>query len=303
MTPDPYGENETSRTLTVDGVPVHFHDVGSGVPVLLFPGWGPQPGMTAWITWRDVLGSLAAEFRCIVVDLPNYGRTGPVRDTGPAYRLGSDLAAGLLGQLGIASAHVVGTSTGGSTAFVFAQDHPELTRSLVVGSSHLPDPTVRNLLAPAPEEGVRAGIAYEIEQTPDNLRRFLLSMFHDPSHVDAELIEEIERIAREAPDHLEAVQASTGFAKEPRLGRAVTVPSLIISGREDRVVPLEHTLAFLAHLDDAEAVILKGTGHLPTIESPERYVSHLLRFLRRVDAQMHTSEESGLLVGDGGFEG
>ncbi|WP_194396308.1 alpha/beta fold hydrolase [Microbacterium atlanticum] len=302
MTLNPELERATAHIVVIDGVSVHFHDHGSGEPVLLFPGWGPQPGMTAWITWRDVISELAQYYRVIAIDLPNYGRTGPVIEEGFAYRLGSDLAAGLLRYLDIGSVHVVGTSTGGSSAFVFAQDHPELTRSLVIGSSHVPDPTFRNLLAPAPEEGVWAGIAYELAPTADNLRMFVRTLFHDPTHASDELIAELERVADAAPDHLAAFQASTGFAKEPRLARTISVPALVISGREDRVVPIEHTLGFLAHLDDAEAVILKGVGHLPTIEAPDRYASHLLRFLRHVD-RPHTPQTSGITAGDGGIDG
>jgi len=55
---------------------VHYHDVGAGKPVLFLYSYGP--GTTAWITFYKAVGELSQHFRCILTDLPNFSKTGPI---------------------------------------------------------------------------------------------------------------------------------------------------------------------------------------------------------------------------------
>src|SRR6266480_4530872 len=69
-------ESETSRTAQAGGMTVHYHDIGAGDPVLFLHSYGP--GTTAWITFHKVVGALSQHFRCILMDLPNFSKTGPI---------------------------------------------------------------------------------------------------------------------------------------------------------------------------------------------------------------------------------
>src|SRR5205809_6507318 len=82
-------ESETSRIAQAGGMTVHYHDIGAGDPVLFLHSYGP--GTTAWITFHKTVGLLSQHFRCILMDLPNFSKTGPYRlPRGGARRLGAD---------------------------------------------------------------------------------------------------------------------------------------------------------------------------------------------------------------------
>ncbi|MFN0153218.1 MAG: alpha/beta fold hydrolase, partial [Gaiella sp.] len=110
----------------VEGYRVFFEEHGSGEPVLLVSGLGADH--TAWALQTE---HLRGSFRVIVFDNPGVGQTeGP---TGPyTTALFADVAAGLLGHLGIERAHVVGASMGGMIVQQVAVRHPSVVRSLVV---------------------------------------------------------------------------------------------------------------------------------------------------------------------------
>ena len=85
MTSAQFTEQSTSKTVVVDGMKVHCHDVGSGYPGVMLHSYGP--GTTGWITFHKMLPALAEHFRYIVMDLPNFGRTGPVVYEEPLHNL------------------------------------------------------------------------------------------------------------------------------------------------------------------------------------------------------------------------
>jgi len=72
-----FTEAGTSRTIEAGEMSIHYHDVGQGDPVVFLHSYGP--GTTAWITFYKTLDVLAKHFRCLLLDLPNFGRTGPLR--------------------------------------------------------------------------------------------------------------------------------------------------------------------------------------------------------------------------------
>ena len=73
LPPDGY-----AHTIDSPEGPVYYLEAGTGEPLLLVSAWGPTPGSTAWLLYRDVLAVLSKSYRCIVVELTNYGHTGPV---------------------------------------------------------------------------------------------------------------------------------------------------------------------------------------------------------------------------------
>ena len=99
-------EAGTGKTIQAGGMPVHYHDVGRGDPVLFLHSYGP--GTTAWITFHRVVGELGQHFRCILMDLPNFSTTGPVVYHEGVHALQARTAVGLLDALGIEQAQWVG---------------------------------------------------------------------------------------------------------------------------------------------------------------------------------------------------
>jgi pimeloyl-ACP methyl ester carboxylesterase len=69
-------EAASSKSIAAGGMNVHYHEVGDGEPALFLHSYGP--GTTAWITFHKALGELSRHYRCILMDLPNFSKTGPI---------------------------------------------------------------------------------------------------------------------------------------------------------------------------------------------------------------------------------
>ncbi len=276
----------TSRTLDIDGVPVHFHEAGAGELLLMLHSWGPAPGTSAWVTMRDVFLSLAETHRCVMMDMPNFGLTGPVRtDNSPVHHVIADTLVALMDSLDIESARIVAPSMGGSSALVLATEHPERVDALVIGDCHPPgQPTY--VLANNPSEAFRVMRDYLDEPSRRNLSRWLSCLVYTPELVSDELVDQVERLRQAKPDHLDAylhvsASGSPYIADNERL-RTIEVPTLIIHGRHDRVVPVEQAMLLAAYIPRSEVVIVSGAGHWVPYEKPKEYASHVLRFLNAI---------------------
>src|SRR3989442_4486053 len=154
ITPNGLTEAGTGKTTAAGGMNVHYHDLGAGEPVLFLHSYGP--GTTAWITFHKAVGGLSQHFRCILMDLPNFSKTGPIVYNEGVHALQARTAVGLLDALGIARAHWVGNSQGGQSAMVAAISYPERVGKFVMGGSHIGTGGDRYLLANRPSEGSRA---------------------------------------------------------------------------------------------------------------------------------------------------
>src|SRR5690242_4293974 len=109
-------EAASSKTVTAGGMNVHYHDIGEGEPVLFLHSYGP--GTTAWITFHKAIGVLSQHFRCILMDLPNFTKTGPIVYREGVHAVQARTAVALLDALGLRRAHFVGNSQGGQSSLV-----------------------------------------------------------------------------------------------------------------------------------------------------------------------------------------
>src|SRR5436853_4953578 len=195
-------EPETSRTAQAGGMTVHYHDIGAGDPVLFLHSYGP--GTTAWITFHKVVGALSQHFRCILMDLPNFSKTGPIVYKEGVHAVQARTAVALLEALGIPRAHFVGNSQGGQSAMVAAITYPERVRKFVMGGSHIGTGGDRYLMANRPSEGSRATRQALDDPSRDNIRHYLRVHIDDESLVTDELVDYIRRAHTWSPDYLAA---------------------------------------------------------------------------------------------------
>jgi pimeloyl-ACP methyl ester carboxylesterase len=190
----------------------------------------------------------------------------------------ADLEA-VLADAGVGSAHVVGASMGGmiAMAYVDAYDRAESLSLLCTshgGEEAVPTPPetrermfetpegaderelIRHRMAPAMTEGFR-------EANPDLIERI----------VDW-------RLASDAPPHAREAQAAAvaGFDASDRLG-GIDVPTLVVHGTDDRVLPVENGRQLAAAIPDAELVLVEGAPHLVFVEHADEVTARLRRFL------------------------
>ena len=274
-------EESTSHTVDAGGINIHYHDVGSGDPLFMLHSYGP--GTTGWITFHKVLPALSKHFRCIVMDLPNFGRTGPVVYNEPLHNLQARTALALMDALGIDRAHMLGNSQGGQTAMIFAAKYPDRVKKLVFGACHIRTGGDLYLMGNRPSEGSRARSEVTTSATREAIKRYLLVHIDDPALVTDELVDYIHQSYTGHPDHIEADKKSTSVPYD----HAVDLPnikasSLIIWGRFDRMCVFEIGIAALNHIDDSRLIVLNNCGHWAPYEKPEEYTSHVLNFLQNI---------------------
>ena len=272
-------ESATGKTVEAGGMTVHYHDIGTGEPVLFLHSYGP--GTTAWITFHKVVGALSQHFRCILMDLPNFSKTGPIVYKEGVHAVQARTAVALLDALGIPRAHFVGNSQGGQSSMVVAMTYPERVSKFVMGGSHIGTGGDRYLMANRPSEGSRATREALANPTRENIRRYLRVHIDDETLVTDELVDYIHRAHTGSPAFEEARQQSVSVPHDytPELA-VIQAPVLLIHGRYDRMVAFEVSLAILNHVTNSRVVLLNNCGHWPPFEKPEEYTAHVLAFLK-----------------------
>jgi pimeloyl-ACP methyl ester carboxylesterase len=264
-----------SRFLDLDGWRVHYRDEGSGPPLVLLHGTAAN--LHTWQGWTD---TLAGRFRCIRVDLPGFGMTGPHPEAD--YRIDAYVAflERFLDALGVDSAAVAGNSLGGEIAWNWALDHPERVRRLVLlDAAGFPNETGHSLGFRLARTPVLGGLMTWWTPKP-LLRRSLEEVYVMDELVTDSLVDRyfasllragnrrafVDRVRQPTPDR-------TG-----RLGE-IAQPTLLLWGAEDAWIPVAQGRRFEAAMPDAELVVYPGAGHVPQEEIPELTAATAERWL------------------------
>jgi pimeloyl-ACP methyl ester carboxylesterase len=282
-----------SRTVTIDGVNIHYLCGGSGSPLVLVHGLGSS----AAVEFYHNLEPLAAHHRVLAIDLPGFGRSDK-----PVITYSMDLfvkaVSDLMATEGAARAAVMGVSMGGRVALGLALDSPQLVERLVlVDALGVGAPrrvfAYRILLTKGLGELTLRGTARALRQLrPATIRRFWGWYLRRPSRVDT--IWSDERIANHGTllstreyraAYLSALrsiagqrQLRGGVAVEDRLSE-LAMPTLLIWGRHDHIFPPSHAESAKAKLRNGRVEIFDGSGHTPQMEEPERFNRLVLEFL------------------------
>jgi pimeloyl-ACP methyl ester carboxylesterase len=241
------------------------------------------------LTWRDVMPLLARSYTVIAPDLLGHGESAkPVGD----YSLGAH-ASGLrdliVGALGIAKATLVGQSLGGGVAMQLAYQHPELCeRLVVVGSGGLGREvswTLRLLTLPGAEYLLPVLFPRFLRAPGDRLGAFFHARGIRAPHVSemwsayASLTETENR--RAFVRTLRAVIDPGGqvVSALDRLYLAAAIPTLIVWGELDGIIPVEHAHAAHAMLPGSRLEIFQGAGHFVHVEQPLKFAGVLANFI------------------------
>lgn len=274
-------ETGSSRTLQVGADRIHFHDLGSGPPLMMSQAFGPLPGTTAWLTYSRILPTLAKHFRCILMDHPNFGRSSPRVFHEPFHDVCARNAFAVMDELGIEQASHLGISMGATVAIDMALARPDRVDKLVLGSCHASSGGDPYTLSPFPSEGMRLWLECQTNN-PDrrNIHRLLTSMVYDPALITGDLVEKMFRLRVDEPAHAAAMNASTP-APHSNLAdlHRIEAPTLIVHGRHDRLVPIEQALLLTGYIASADLVALNRCGHWAPVERPDAYLAAVLPFL------------------------
>src|SRR5579864_5584077 len=109
-----------SKFVAVEGVRLHYQELGSGYPLICIHGAGP--GASAESNFKLNAGPFAEKFRVILYDMPQYGRSDKIVLKEPRLKINARLLNGFMAAIGIDKAHIVGNSMGGQVAMKLGLD-------------------------------------------------------------------------------------------------------------------------------------------------------------------------------------
>lgn len=274
MDGDQQGNPEIGRNLQTGEIKTNYLEQGSGPPLLLLHGSGP--GVSSYANWRLVLGQLAEHARVLAPDLAGFGYTEIPEGLEFTREVWLRQIVDFLDALDLQKVSVVGNSFGGSMALALAIHHPERVDKLILmGSVGVPFELT---------EGLDAVWGYE--PSPEAMGRLMREVFaYDPSFITEDMVQSRytaslrtqESFARMFPAPRQRwVDAMAHSESEIR---AVTAPTLIIHGRDDKVIPLANSLTLLDWIDDSRAHLFGRCGHWTQIEHAAEFGAQVTGFL------------------------
>lgn len=269
-----------SMFVEVSGMRVHVRDEGprdDPMPIVLLHG--TSASLHTWQGWAD---ALKGERRVIRFDLPGFGLTGPTPDGNYTMDAYVRFVIAMLDRLGVRRAVLAGNSFGGNVAWATALAAPDRVAKLVLVDS-----------AGYPMNPKSVPIGFRIARLPvlNRLgevalpRRVIESsvrnVYGDPDKVTPELVDLYYDITvREGNRRALAQrwqQAPSG--ENPERIREIKVPTLILWGALDRLIPPEDGAQFQRDIAGSRLVVFGDLGHVPHEEDPARTVAVLKRFL------------------------
>jgi pimeloyl-ACP methyl ester carboxylesterase len=272
--------DERLKTMTLHGDRLAYRDEGTGDVLLLVHGMGGSSN-----TWSAVIPLLAGKYRVIAPDLLGHGSSDKPRGD---YSVGAFavLLRDFLDALGVSRVTVVGHSLGGGIAMQFAHQHGEYCdRMVLISSGGFGDDVGRvlRLLSLPGAELVLPVVASRAAVFAGNAVRVLTGSSDRftarPSLSDRDHRQAFLRTLRSVVDFRgQAVSALNKLCD--------TMPALIISGDDDRVIPVEHARAAHRLLPNSRLHIMPGVHHHPPTERPETVAGLIDEFVAAAAADM-----------------
>jgi pimeloyl-ACP methyl ester carboxylesterase len=272
------------REITIHDQRITYRSAGSGPVLLLIHGMAGSA-----TTWRQVMPGLAQRFTVVAPDLLGHGRSDKPHGD---YSLGAFVCTlrDLLVALGHERATVVGQSLGGGVAMQFSYQYPERTERLVlVGSGGLGrevNRLLRLLSLPGSAAVLRLACAARVRGSIESIGGGVARLGLRPAPVVAELWRSYASLADDDARRaflrtLRAVVDPRGQAVSAsnRLHLAAEMPTLIVWGDADPIIPVDHAHAAHASIPGSRLEIFEGVGHYPHCEAPERFVELLSDFI------------------------
>ncbi|MBI2697864.1 2-hydroxy-6-ketonona-2,4-dienedioic acid hydrolase [Mycobacterium gordonae] len=275
------------RTVVVNGQPIFYAATGSGRPVVLLHGGGP--GASGLSNYSRNIDALAQRFRVIVPDMPGYGRSTKTLDQSDPFGHLAAAIRGLLDELGLPTAHLIGNSYGGAAALRLALDNPERVDKLVlmgpggIGTTRaLPTAGLTSLLSYYGGEGpsrqklatfIRTYLVYEGDSVPDEL----IDLRYEAS-IEPEVVANPPLRRPSGPRALRTLWRMD-LTRDARLKRLQT-PTLVLWGRDDKVNRPAGGPMLLNMMPNAELVMTSHTGHWLQWERAELFNQLVSEFLQ-----------------------
>jgi pimeloyl-ACP methyl ester carboxylesterase len=278
------------KTVTVHDQRIAYLDVGTGQPVILIHGFGGS----MW-QWEHQQQALSQHFRVLTLDLPGSGLSDkPEIEYRPDQML--DFFVGFMDAAQIPRATLVGNSMGAGLAIAMALEHPgRVAKLILIGG--LPQRIMQKLTSPSIRRALNTSAPAWLVSLGSQLfgglmtESVLREIVHDPALLTPAVIERSDRNRRRpgiiAP--ILAAQGSlplweSGFAM--RIG-AVTHPTLVLWGEEDRVFPIAVGEELHHLIAGSQFIRIPNAGHIPQWERPDLVNQSLIGYIQHEQLNNH----------------
>jgi 3-oxoadipate enol-lactonase len=252
-----------------DGVKIYWDESDSGEPLLLIMGLSYPSYM-----WHRTRPVLAQRYRTIAFDNRGIGQSD-VPPGAYSMRLMASDAAAVLDAAGVEAAHVFGLSMGGMIAQEFALQYPKRVRSLILGCTAAGGPHAVRAEAAVIETLLRQGM------TPEESREAITPFIYDSATPR-------ERINEDMAIHMKWYPTPQGYAGQlqgifgweaySRIAQ-ITVPTLVIHGETDRLIPAANAKLIAERIPGARLVLIPHASHIFETDQPAVAHQAILEFL------------------------
>ncbi len=260
------------RWANLNGLKIRYLEAGrpSDRHILFIHGLGSSADR-----WLNIPDTLSENFHTIALDLPGFGKSDKptINYTIENFR---KTIVHFINSLKINKTSIVGHSLGGYIAAEVAIQNSNQVESLVLidSSGMLKEPT------PLLEEYLKVAM----NPTKDKVRKVLEQMVADPKRVPTKLVESfISRI--NSPNAKYAFKSTLENSANTQIGLdrlklIENIPTLILWGIQDKVIPIQHSKIFKEAIKNSQIEIIQDAGHAPFAEKPDQVSEILRNFLK-----------------------
>jgi pimeloyl-ACP methyl ester carboxylesterase len=259
-------EDTKEHYVEVNGIRMHYYEIGKGTPLILIHG-GLFDAKFAWASFYPIFSQ---HFRVIAPDSRGHGKsTNPSKEL--SYKLISEDIVALTKKLELDRPLIVGYSDGGQVALEIGINHPEATRAIIAGGvlAEISDHYSKCVKS----WGIVGPGKADFEKFHEKFSNFvpLLEEMHSAHGVEywKELFVCSSRMWLD-PD---------GFPKD-RV-KEIPVPTLVLHGDRDEVIPLDDPLRIYQLIANAELSIIPNADHMATSSQVDTVAPIMLDFLKR----------------------
>ncbi|MEM9180581.1 MAG: alpha/beta hydrolase [Pseudomonadota bacterium] len=290
-----------SQFMTLDdGLKVHFTDTGPQDRSAIVLVHGFSASLHTWDAWKT---DLELDYRIITLDLPGHGLSradDPIDATIDRF---VEVVYAVTQRLEVDRFTLAGSSMGGNTAWQYALQHPETLDGLIlVAASGWPEeegegddsPFIFTVLS----NPIGRAVLKDLDMT-SMTRSGLESSYSDQALVTDELVERFVALSR-APGHratLLSIMTGDRVFATPEILSPISVPTLLMWGREDNLVPVSGAQKFADAIEGSQVIIYDGIGHIPQEEVPAQSIADLRAFMLEVEWSA-LDEEAIIPAGD-----
>jgi 2-hydroxy-6-oxonona-2,4-dienedioate hydrolase len=271
-------EESTSRFVQTKDYRLHYNEAGEGPVLILLHGSGP--GASGWSNFHQNMPELAKHFRVIALDMIGWGKSDPAKHPNRDF---AGAIVQFIETMGVDQVAIVGNSLGAMMAVQVAVRRPELVSHVVtMGAGSYG----QKYFSPADglSEGMKILVDTYENPSDDQMRKLVSIMCFDKTFAQSDLVAKRAAAARAAQEHLDNYNEARAYGPGAIFTRdedfaALKCPVLLIHGRDDRVVGLEHSIKLVSTIPNSRLIIRNQCGHWFQLEHAEEFNRYITDFV------------------------